>query len=48
MKKILLGVSFLLWIVMLYAQEATPKIFSRYNYYLPGQQPEVLCIVHKG
>ena len=41
MKKIMLGVSLLLWVVMLHAQ----KVFSRYNYYLPGQQPTVVCVV---
>jgi hypothetical protein len=45
MKKIMLGASLLLWVVMLHAQEPAPKVFSRYNYWLPGQQSSVVCVV---
>jgi hypothetical protein len=41
MKRIMLGVPMLLWVVMLHAQQ----IFSRYNYYLPTQQATVVCVL---
>lgn len=37
----MLGVSLLLWVVILHAQ----KVISRYNYYLPQQQGEVVCVL---
>lgn len=45
MKKIIPGVCLLLWGVMAHAQQPAPKVISRYNYYLPGQQPSVVCVV---
>lgn len=45
MKRIMLGVLLLLSAGMLYAQQPASKVFSRYNYYLPQQQPTIVCVL---